>query len=94
MGLKHKSQNQALLALSGPAASMKARLIGAIMRVAYPMSAAMPGILPRASFSLVDNTLMLHLPQDLAFLDGEHLQGRLDQLAGVAGIKNAQVVAG
>ncbi len=94
MGLKHKSQNQALLALSGPVSSMKARLIGAIMRVAYPMSAAMPGILPRASFSLVDGTIHLHLPQDLAFLDGEHLQGRLDQLAGVAGIKTARVVAG
>ena len=94
MGLKHKSQNQALLALSGPASSMKARLIGAIMRVAYPMSAAMPGILPRAGFSLVDGTLHLHLPRDLAFLDGEHLQGRLDQLAGVAGIKSARVVAG
>lgn len=94
MGLKHKSQNQALLALSGPASSMKARLIGAIMRVAYPMSAAMPGILPRASFALVDGVLQLHLPQDLAFLDGEHLQGRLDQLAGVAGIKSARVVAG
>lgn len=94
MGLKHKSHNQALLALAGPAGSMKARLIGAIFRVAYPMSAAMPGVLPRASFSLADNTLMLHLPQDLAFLDGEHLQGRLDQLAGVVGIKNAMVVAG
>lgn len=94
MGLKHKSQNQALLALSGPVSSMKARLIGAIMRVAYPMSAAMPGVLPRASFSLVDGTIQLHLPQDLAFLDGEHLQGRLDQLAGVAGIKTARVVAG
>jgi len=95
MGLKHKSKNQAaLLALSSPASSMKARLIGAIMRVAYPMSAAMPGILPRASFSLVNGALLLHLPEDLAFLDGEHLQGRLDQLAGVAGIKTARVVAG
>lgn len=94
MGLKHKSQNQNLLALSGAAAGMKARLIGAIFRVAYPMSAAMPGVLPRAGFSMVDGTLQLHLPHDLAFLDGEHLQGRLEQLAGVAGIKTAKVVSG
>jgi exopolyphosphatase/guanosine-5'-triphosphate,3'-diphosphate pyrophosphatase len=94
MGLKHKSQNQSLLALSGPSASMKARLLGATMRVAYPMSAAMPGVLPRAGFSLTDGVLQLHLPTDLAFLDGEHLQGRLDQLAGVAGIKTAKVVSG
>ena len=71
---------------------MKARLIGAIFRVAYPMSAAMPGVLPRAHFSLEGSRLRLHLPQDLAFLAGEHLQGRLDQLAGVAGIKGSEIV--
>ena len=95
MGLKHKSPNhQPLMALAGPVASMKARLVGALFRVAYPMSAAMPGVLPRARFSLAGNRLCLHLPQDLAFLAGEHLQGRLDQLAGVAGIKHSEVVAG
>ena len=93
MGLKHKSMSQSLMALAGPAGNMKARLIGAIFRVAYPMSAAMPGVLPRAHFSLEGNRLHLHLPQDLAFLAGDHLQGRLDQLAGVAGIKGSDVVA-
>jgi exopolyphosphatase/guanosine-5'-triphosphate,3'-diphosphate pyrophosphatase len=34
----------------------------------------------------------LHLPNDLAFLAGEHLQARLDQLAGVAGIKGSEIV--
>jgi exopolyphosphatase/guanosine-5'-triphosphate,3'-diphosphate pyrophosphatase len=94
MGLKHRSASAPLLALAGPAASMKARLIGALFRVAYPMSAAMPGVLPRTSFVLEGNTLVLQLPQDLMFLDGEHLQGRLDQLAGVAGIKSSKVVVG
>lgn len=93
MGLKHKSPNQALMALAGPAAGMKARLIGAIFRVAYPMSAAMPGVLPRTKFSLERNRLRLHLPPDLAFLAGEHLASRLDQLAGVAGIKGSEIVA-
>lgn len=93
MGLKHKSLSQSLMALAGPAANMKARLLGAIFRVAYPMSAAMPGVLPRAHFSLDGGKLRLHLPQDLAFLAGEHLQGRLDQLAGVAGIKGSEIVA-
>lgn len=94
MGLKHKSMSQSLMALAGPSANMKARLLGAIFRVAYPMSAAMPGVLPRTHFALDGNRLRLHLPQDLAFLAGEHLQGRLDQLAGVAGIKHSEVVAG
>jgi exopolyphosphatase/guanosine-5'-triphosphate,3'-diphosphate pyrophosphatase len=94
MGLKHKSVGQSLLNLAGPAATMKARLLGAAFRVAYPMSAAMPGILPRTRFELQGGTLQLHLPADLAFLSGEHLASRLDQLAGVAGIKKAEIVEG
>jgi exopolyphosphatase/guanosine-5'-triphosphate,3'-diphosphate pyrophosphatase len=93
MGLKHQSVSKSLMALSGPAANMKARLLGATFRVAYPMSAAMPGVLPRAHFTLEAGTLRLHLPQDLAFLSGEHLEGRLEQLAGVAGIKASEIVA-
>ncbi|MEO6395708.1 MAG: Ppx/GppA phosphatase family protein [Devosia sp.] len=92
MGLKHKSISQSLLALAGPASNMKARLLGSAFRVAYPMSAAMPGILSRTRFSLDYGTLRLVLPADLAFLSGEHLAGRLDQLAGVAGIKGAEIV--
>lgn len=91
MGLKHKSQSAPLMALAGPAATMKARLLGAVFRVGYPMSAAMPGVLPRTRFSLEAGKLLLRLPQDLAFLAGEHLQARLDQLAGVAGIKNSEI---
>lgn len=92
MGLKHKSLSQEIMALSGSGASYRARLIGAAFRVAYPMSAAMPGVLPRTAFSVEKGTLKLHLPADLAFLDGEHLRGRLEQLAGVAAIKGTEVV--
>jgi exopolyphosphatase/guanosine-5'-triphosphate,3'-diphosphate pyrophosphatase len=56
------------------------------------MSAAMPGVLPRTGFELIGDRLVLQLPGDLAFLAGEHLQGRLDQLAGVAGIKQTGIV--
>jgi exopolyphosphatase/guanosine-5'-triphosphate,3'-diphosphate pyrophosphatase len=94
MGLKHKSVSQSLMAIAGPAANMKARLLGAVFRVAYPMSAAMPGVLPRAHFSLEGHRLKLRLPPDLAFLAGEHLEGRLEQLAGVAGLKSCEVVSG
>jgi len=72
---------------------MKARLLGAIFRVAYPMSAAMPGVLPRTRFTLSEDRLRLHLPHDLAFLSGEHLEGRLEQLADVAGIKKSEIVS-
>jgi exopolyphosphatase/guanosine-5'-triphosphate,3'-diphosphate pyrophosphatase len=92
MGLKHKSVSQDLLNLSGPAASSRARLIGAAFRVAYPMSAAMPGVLSRTGFERIDDRLVLRLPNDLAFLSGEHLTGRLEQLAGTAAIKNTGIV--
>jgi exopolyphosphatase/guanosine-5'-triphosphate,3'-diphosphate pyrophosphatase len=92
MGLKQKSVSQALLSLSGVEGSARARLLGAAFRVAYPMSAAMPGVLPRTHFELIDGRLVLQLPGDLAFLSGEHLAGRLDQLAGVAGIKLTGIV--
>jgi exopolyphosphatase/guanosine-5'-triphosphate,3'-diphosphate pyrophosphatase len=92
MGFKHKSVSQALLNLAGPEANARARLIGAAFRVAYPMSAAMPGVLPRTHFELIAGRLVLELPGDLAFLSGEHLAGRLEQLAGVAGIKLTGIV--
>ena len=46
-----------------------------------------------AGTSLEGSKLRLHLPADLAFLAGEHLEGRLDQLAGVAGIKSSEIVS-
>jgi exopolyphosphatase/guanosine-5'-triphosphate,3'-diphosphate pyrophosphatase len=81
-----------LLELAGKAGCERARIIGALFRVAYPMSAAMPGVISRAGFALHGHVLTLKLPADLKFLDGEHLRGRLDQLAGVAGIKKSEIV--
>ena len=89
-GLKSKTAAP-LVGLGSPELTARARLIGALFRVAYPMTAAMPGILPRIRFEVDGNKLSLILPRDLAFLDGEHLQGRLDQFAGVAGFKNSAV---
>lgn len=91
MGLKHKSASQELLALAGESGSQRARLLGVLMRVAYPMSAAMPGVLPRTRFDAASGVLELTLPADLAFLDGEHLRGRLEQLASVAGFRQSIV---
>src|SRR5690606_20894948 len=92
-GVKRKGMfDVPALRLSTRQASRRARLIGALFRVAYPMSAAMPGILPRIGFEFDRKALLLKLPRDLAFLDGEHLRARLEQLAGVAGFKTSAVV--
>ena len=89
-GLKSKAAAP-LAGLATAELTARARLIGALFRVAYPMTAAMPGILPRIRFEVTGNALSLLLPGDLAFLDGEHLQGRLEQFAGVAGFKTSSV---
>ncbi|WP_323016170.1 exopolyphosphatase, partial [Devosia sp.] len=89
-GLKNKVV-MPLAELGSPEITARARLVGALFRVAYPMTAAMPGILARTRFEVADNRLMLMLPADLAFLDGEHLRGRLEQMAGVAGFKLSAV---
>jgi exopolyphosphatase/guanosine-5'-triphosphate,3'-diphosphate pyrophosphatase len=91
MGLKQKSVGQELIDLAGAENSARARIIGALFRVAYPMSAAMPGVLTQTSFAVEDDTLILVMPEELVFLKGERLRNRLDQLAGTIGIKNSMV---
>ncbi|SMQ64827.1 exopolyphosphatase / guanosine-5'-triphosphate,3'-diphosphate pyrophosphatase [Devosia lucknowensis] len=90
-GLKSKAA-QALTPLGAPELTARARLIGALMRVAYPMTAAMPGILPRAHFSTEGKSLLLNLPSDFAFLNGDHLRNRLRQFAEEAGFAESRVV--
>ncbi|WP_127143428.1 Ppx/GppA phosphatase family protein [Pelagibacterium montanilacus] len=92
MGFKQKSASAKLLALAGEALNLRARLIGAYFRVAYPLAAAMPGIAPRTRFAADGKTLQLHLPADLAFLDGVRLANRLRQLATEAGFKDSRIV--
>lgn len=92
-GLKSKTA-AALSGLGSPELTARARLVGAMFRVAYPMSAAMPGILPRIRFDVDGTTLELILPVDLAFLDGEHLQGRLNHFANLAGYDTSVVRIG
>jgi exopolyphosphatase / guanosine-5'-triphosphate,3'-diphosphate pyrophosphatase len=91
MGLKYKGTNSGLLNLAGAEGSRRAKLIGVLMRVAYPMSAAMAGVLPGTRFDVSNGVLVLQIPRDLAFLDGEHLRGRLEQLATLAGFKQSAI---
>lgn len=63
----------------------RARVLGAAMRVAYLISAAMPGVLPRAPLSIEERRLVLTLPADLHALAGERLANRLRTLGRVIG---------
>jgi len=63
----------------------RARILGAAMRVAYVVSAAMPGVLPRAPMVVEKGRIALTLPSDLAALNSDRLQTRLRQFARLIG---------
>ena len=63
----------------------RARILGAAMRVAYLVSAAMGGVLPRTSLKAGKSKLALALPLDLADLASERCVARLRQLAKLIG---------
>jgi exopolyphosphatase/guanosine-5'-triphosphate,3'-diphosphate pyrophosphatase len=63
----------------------RARIIGAAMRIAYNISAAMPGVLPRAPMICDKGRVVLTLPAKLAPLSGERLQSRMRQFARLIG---------
>ena len=63
----------------------RARILGAAMRVAYVVSAAMPGVLPRTPMVVQKGRITLMLPSDLAPLNSDRLQTRLRQFARLIG---------
>jgi exopolyphosphatase/guanosine-5'-triphosphate,3'-diphosphate pyrophosphatase len=63
----------------------RARILGAAMRVAYIVSAAMPGVLPRTPMVAQKGRVALMLPSDLAALNSDRLQTRLRQFARLIG---------
>ena len=58
----------------------RARLLAALMRVAYPVSVAMEGVLPHTPLLLRDRAAVLRLPKSMADLANERLTGRMRAL--------------
>ena len=63
----------------------RARILGAVMRVAYLVSAAMPGVLPYTPLRVERGKLKLRLKGRHAALAGERVFARLRQLARLIG---------
>ncbi len=63
----------------------RAHILGAAMRVAYILSAAMPGVLPLCPLVCRKGALQLSLPRAFGALGGDKLFGRLKQLARLIG---------
>ncbi|MBN9070307.1 MAG: exopolyphosphatase [Rhizobiales bacterium] len=81
--------------LATPRLLERARILGAIMRVVYLLSAAMPGVIPKLKWEKrPDGALALVIPASHAALDGERPAGRLAALAKVAGREMRLVVGG
>ena len=70
----------------------RARILGAAMRVAYNISAAMPGVLPHTPLVVERGKLKLKLRGKYRNLAGERLLARLKQLARLIGREPMMVV--
>lgn len=82
-----------LKALATPPYVERARLLAAMMRVVYLLTASMPGVMPRLKWEKRnDGVLALVIPSELAGLYGERPLGRLAQLSKISGRKLELVV--
>ncbi len=63
----------------------RARVLGAAMRVAYMVSASMPGVLPKTPLKVTRGKLTLQLPDRFAALNGERVTNRMRTLSRLIG---------
>jgi exopolyphosphatase / guanosine-5'-triphosphate,3'-diphosphate pyrophosphatase len=63
----------------------RARVLGAALRLAYVVSAAMPGVLPKTPLAVERQRLTLRLPGQSSALAGERVLSRLRSLARLIG---------
>jgi exopolyphosphatase/guanosine-5'-triphosphate,3'-diphosphate pyrophosphatase len=82
-----------LRTLAGPRLFDRARLVGALMRVAFPVSAGMAGPLKRMPLVVEDGKVVLRLPAEWAELNGERLLSRVRGLGRVVGLDGRVEVA-
>jgi exopolyphosphatase/guanosine-5'-triphosphate,3'-diphosphate pyrophosphatase len=69
----------------------RARVLGAIMRVAYMISASMPGVLPNTPLLVEKGKLVLRLKGKYAAIAGERVATRMRQLGRLIG-RDAEIV--
>ena len=76
---------EGLRRLLTPRVLERAHVVAAIFRVAYLMSAGMPGILSQTTLVCDDRRLVLSLPPEFRSLASQRVTGRLKQLARLLG---------
>jgi exopolyphosphatase / guanosine-5'-triphosphate,3'-diphosphate pyrophosphatase len=92
-GIFDETLSPEIKTLASPRYIERARLLGAMLRVVYLLSASMPGIIPRLRWERrADDTLALVIPASHASLYGERPATRLAALARISGRKLELVV--
>ncbi|MEM8703430.1 MAG: Ppx/GppA phosphatase family protein [Pseudomonadota bacterium] len=82
-GLREGALSQVIRELFTDRLRIRAKVLGATLRVASLLSASMAGLLPRIGVARTDTGLAIELNSDLANLDGERLRKRAAQLGKV-----------
>lgn len=85
MGLSTDESDTRILELLTTGMLDRARILGAVMRVAYVLSAAMPGILPQMPLQVRGDQLVLSVPRKVVSLVNDRVYNRLRQLARLIG---------
>ena len=86
-GVAAEKASPMLRSLAGPRLFERARLLGALLRIAFPVSAGMEGALARLPLLLDDRRVTLTLPADLAALPGDRLLNRVRSLGRILGME-------
>ncbi len=88
-----ETPNDDLVRLIPDKALRRANLLSLTFRLAYILSAAMPGMLPKLGLSASNKSLTLTMPAKLADLMGERVEKRLSHLAREMGLSPIVVVS-
>lgn len=91
MGLLDDEASPRIRELASTRILDRARTLGAAMRVAYLVSASVPGVLLRAPLTVKKDVLTLRLPNELGDLESERLRNRLSKLGKILGRRTAIV---
>ncbi len=86
-GLRSADSSRGLYHLIDDNTRSRARIMGAAVRAAYMVSAAMPGVINKTPVFYEDDKLVWHLPKKYVALEGERLEERFAVLAGELGRK-------
>ncbi len=92
MGLRHNGMSSNFAALVGQEGHKRARILGALFRMAYVLAAAVPAILPQLDFRTNGKTLEILIPQPIAFLDSARLRSRMKQLGSLLDFENVDLI--